>query len=281
MTEREILLNWLKKNAVDNHIEISDRLYGYILAQLLKKQSMIEQNNQLLITTQLEEILEQDPVRYKRKLVFWNPKESLSESQICQMFEIDEFEMSFSEETTKESQIICLTYQMEEFKIPIEAELKKLQVEGERIRSRNVKLPYSKKQATLYEFLAEVNMAEDYLYFFTYLELANEMNYFTDLYEILTTQSVSGRLFIKFLKMESEKKQIVLSDELKNLIVTYENNPYLKKKWMAYRKRNHMPEVSWKEAMQLFCRFFDGIWKAYVEDEIFMEEWMPQLGRFM
>ncbi|SDB01636.1 hypothetical protein [Eubacterium oxidoreducens] len=281
MMEQEILLQWLKKDAAVNQTELLDRIFGYIVAQILKNQAEKEEKEQFFLTTELEDILENSPVTYRRKLVFWNPSGYLSDDKIKENFQIDDFELSFEQETTDNKQKLSLNYKIEKYKIPLEIELKRLQVEGERIRSRVVKLPYSKKEVTLFEFLAEVNMAEDYLYLFTYLELANEMSYFTELYEILMTQSVSGRLFIKFLKMESEKNQIAITQDLKDLMKDYEDNPYLKKKWMAYRKRNRMPEVTWKEAMKLFHQFFDGIWQAYIQDEIFMDEWMPQLGRFL
>ena len=68
-------------------------------------------------------------------------------------------------------------------------------------------------------------------YFMKNLELSNDMRVFDEMYHILSTQSVSGRLMIELVRQESKKNALI--DSSYKIIKGYNANPFLKKKWNA------------------------------------------------
>ena len=39
--------------------------------------------------------------------------------------------------------------------------------------------------------------------------------------------------------------------------------------------------AGWEETLDLILDFLTPVWSAFCNDEIFYDDWMPELGRFM
>ena len=64
-------------------------------------------------------------------------------------------------------------------------------------------------------------------------------------------------------------------------ITSYKEYGYMKKKWMQYCRTRNGEVVSWEQLMDRLLIFLTPLWKALCEDEIFFDDWMPELGRFL
>ena len=177
-----------------------------------------------------------------------------------------------------EKYIYELRYFLEGKKIPITYEIKKVDLKYDRIKSFILLLPLRQKKIRLYEFISEILLVRDFNYFMANLELSNEMSLFDEIYCLLTRESISGRIVISLIK-ENESKGI--DENAYELIKGYSNNPYLKRKWNAYMKRQGISEPAWNEFMQTFIAFFSEIAASINSEDVFMLDWMPELKRFM
>lgn len=46
-------------------------------------------------------------------------------------------------------------------------------------------------------------------------------------------------------------------------------------------KRQQASEVPWEEALDLILAMAEPIWKSFCGGEVFLADWMPELGRFI
>ena len=64
-------------------------------------------------------------------------------------------------------------------------------------------------------------------------------------------------------------------------ISSYKEYGYMKKRWQQYAKQQKKENQSWEDVLERLCAFLTPLWKALCEDEIFFDDWMPELGRFL
>lgn len=55
----------------------------------------------------------------------------------------------------------------------------------------------------------------------------------------------------------------------------------MKKRWIKYLRSQKKQEPSWEEVMALLSEFLPRIWNSVCRDEVFLGDWMPELGRFL
>ncbi|MEE1216087.1 MAG: hypothetical protein U0K78_01030 [Agathobacter sp.] len=118
------------------------------------------------------------------------------------------------------------------------------------------------------------------------LELVRDMKLFADSYGILREYSVSGRRIIDFFKAKSQEKPKVASMRRLEQLGGYRSYTYMKKRWNQYCKRQeklsgHYDSTGWEETLDLILDFLTPVWSAFCNDEIFYDDWMPELGRFL
>ena len=53
------------------------------------------------------------------------------------------------------------------------------------------------------------------------------------------------------------------------------------KKWQQYEKRQGRAPEEWAEILERIMKFLGPTWKALCENEIFFDDWMPELERFL
>ena len=67
-------------------------------------------------------------------------------------------------------------------------------------------------------------------------------------------------------------------------VLGYKTYGYMKKRWNRYRKECDdldKEEDSWENVMDLLKECFLPVWEAIERDEVFIGDWMPQLGRYL
>ena len=165
--------------------------------------------------------------------------------------------------------------------IPLSFNFYNLYVSYDQIRSVDIDLPLKAKSIRLYELIPETILVRSFISFFTYLELISDMRILYDLYTIISCESLSGRKVVSSLSQSIKESNLEVDRDICNLFRSYTNNPYLKKKWRAYIKRNHFSFTPWEDVISLITDFLEKIIDYVISDSIFLEDWMPQLKRFM
>lgn len=136
-------------------------------------------------------------------------------------------------------------------------------------------------ELTYYRFPTEEYLAQGVYEILDKLELLNNLSWYKEIYNILITETVDGRRVRDcFAKLLDTKKMPSFEKRL-NTLKSYENYGYMKKKWKNEKKRHSGELPEWNQVLLLLVTFIEPIFEAVIRDEIFFEDWMPQLGRYL
>lgn len=116
------------------------------------------------------------------------------------------------------------------------------------------------------------------------LELIGDMGAYHLVNEILKTEAVSGRRIMEEMQKLSRQEPRILREKRIDQLAGYRNYAYMRKRWEQYQKKHPAGEGqpdSWEQAMERLLRFAEPIWRALCRDEVFFDDWMPELGRFL
>lgn len=113
------------------------------------------------------------------------------------------------------------------------------------------------------------------------LELISSMESYDIVDKVLQNQPVSGRYMMEELETMVAKDQKVLKYKRMEQLAAYQDYTYMKKRWIKYQKSKNLPLTEWSEVMERFLKFAAPIWKSMCNNEIFLEDWMPELGRYL
>ncbi len=127
----------------------------------------------------------------------------------------------------------------------------------------------------------EQRAAEDLGYILKYLELNNEMERFLSLYELLLEENLDGMHIIKYLKDYCEAKNVSFLPERAQMLESYVNYTYMKRKWKKEMRRHKDLNYAWEDVAVRVCAFGKPMWLAICDGRPFVGDWMPKLGRFL
>jgi hypothetical protein len=113
------------------------------------------------------------------------------------------------------------------------------------------------------------------------LELISDMEAYDAVNEILKTESVSGRLIMEELETLSAQEPSVLREKRMEQIAGYREYGYMRKRWEQYEKAHGKTPEPWSDVIDRFTTFAAPIWQALCRHEIFFDDWMPELGRYL
>lgn len=137
------------------------------------------------------------------------------------------------------------------------------------------------KQVSCNIYSPEAEMS-DYLFeIFEKLELISDMKPYSEVNKILKTRSVSGRHIMEGMSDKIQVSPKVLKEKRLNQLVSYKEYTYMKKRWEKYCKSAGESLEDWNEVITRITDFAGPIWKALCNNEIFFDDWMPELGRFL
>ena len=128
-------------------------------------------------------------------------------------------------------------------------------------------------------FTAEEYLSRSFYHIIDDLELVYSMSWYSDCYDILTERVVEGRKVCQSLEQLLLEYPIPLLEERLEMIASFEDYEYMEKRWENYRKGKSFPE--WKQVLELLMRFFTPILEVILKDEVFIGDWMPQIGRYL
>jgi hypothetical protein len=113
------------------------------------------------------------------------------------------------------------------------------------------------------------------------LELINNMDHYYGAYEILTSNPVNGRKVKDRLNELVKEKDIVIDDTRLNMLKSYGDYTYMKRKWKVELRQKKKSEPQWSDVNNCLINFLSPIWDAMEKNMVFLGDWMPQLKRFL
>lgn len=127
---------------------------------------------------------------------------------------------------------------------------------------------------------------EEYLAFAFYeiikeLELIKDMSWYKGVYEILCEEAVEGRKVWESLSRLMREYPIPSMEKRLDTLVSYKDYGYMQKRWKNQSKREKETYPEWEEVIIRTEAFLTPIFQGIMQDEIFLGDWMPELGRYL
>lgn len=113
------------------------------------------------------------------------------------------------------------------------------------------------------------------------LELIGSMGSYYDAYRLLRTQPLSGRYVLEELTVLTAASPKMRKEQRLKQLDGYRTYTYMRKRWEKYLRNHGLAEVPWEDALHLILVFVSPIWESLCRNEIFFDDWMPELGRFL
>lgn len=144
----------------------------------------------------------------------------------------------------------------------------------ERVAAPGGELAYRK-------YSSENQLSADLFQIIDKLELITDMGAYDRSYRILRTQPLSGRHIMEELAELAERTPQVKNERRLEQLGGYRTYAYMRKRWNQYAKRRGGEAVSWEDVLDLVLALVGPIWQSLCRNEIFLDDWMPELGRYM
>lgn len=172
--------------------------------------------------------------------------------------------------------------EFEEMTVPIHIRITELTEENAAPVNRSF-TPFMEpeKKIPYLEYPVEIVLAEQLFLIMKHMELLPEMSAYDRIYHILKENAVDGRHIRQMLAEACKKEELLPDMERMEMILSYRNYSYLRKRWEKYLRHRKRGEPSWDEMMTQLAEFLPRIWQSICQDEIFSGDWMPELGRFL
>lgn len=169
-----------------------------------------------------------------------------------------------------------------EMTVPVTAEITALS-EGHQCPERRVlqRLATSGKELAYWKYSAENQLSVDLFQMMDKLELIGDMGAYYRTYRTLLTQPLSGRHIAEGLARLAEQSPQVKREYRLEQLKGYRSYAYMRRRWNQYLKRRRAESAAWEEALDLILAFLTPVWESFCRDEIFFDDWMPELGRYM
>lgn len=137
------------------------------------------------------------------------------------------------------------------------------------------------KKITYLVYSAESELSYDLFAIMDKLELIGSMGSYYDAYRLLKNQSLSGRYVLEELTILANASPKIKKEQRLKQLEGYRNYAYMRKRWDKYLHSHRVEPVPWEDALDMILAFAGPIWKSLCRNEIFFDDWMPELGRFL
>ena len=138
-----------------------------------------------------------------------------------------------------------------------------------------------KKTIVYRKYPSENLLADNLCQIMSQLELIDSMEAYETVDEILRTQSISGRRLVDELTDLTAKTPKILRLKRMQQLESYRDYTYMKKRWEKYAKATKRELPEWQDVMDRLVKFTEPVWRAVCKKEIFFDDWMPELERFL
>ena len=135
------------------------------------------------------------------------------------------------------------------------------------------------KKITYLVYSPESELSYDLFAIMDKLELIASMGSYYDAYRLLKSQSLSGRYVLEELTLLAKSSPKIKKAQRLKQLEGYRTYAYMRKRWDKYLRNHGVKAVAWEEALDIILAFVGPIWKSLCRNEIFFDDWMPELGR--
>ena len=177
---------------------------------------------------------------------------------------------------------ISLTCEYMEMQVPLRVRIKAIKYERQIPKEKELTMLFNEKKGCKYLSYSRENLLSEVAFeIMRKLELISDMKAYDQMNDILKTQTINGRRVLDELKALGEKEPKVISMKRLEMLRSYADYGYMKKRWLQYVKKHPEKNEEWEKVMARLIAFFVPIWTALCENEIFFDDWMPELERFL
>lgn len=291
---------WIDKSREDG-ILISDILYGVAIEDLFLRIANSSFSEYLWLTN--EQAVGE--AAYKKKVkesldflyVESGKKNYFSHAVAGQAFDQNVLELLlqelFSQNDTKakwtyvvtdveNERALSLTFSYLDMKVPVFVHIRRNAIKTQ--KGKQKELPFILEERKTCSYLCyskESILAESLFEIMRKLELISDMEAYSEANQILKNHSISGRYILDEFTAMGEKEKKVLSMKRLEQVTSYKNCAYMKKRWQQYERNHRLEKEDWEDVLGRILAFMGPVWKALCENEIFFDDWMPELERFL
>lgn len=152
---------------------------------------------------------------------------------------------------------------------------------GHPIRQEFVPFMDGSRRFPMYLYAPENRLGENLYAIIRNLELIPDMGAYDTANRILKSEPVSGRHILEELQALSQNEPRVRREKRLEQLEEYLDYGYMRKRWISYEKSRHQEPEEWEDVMARVLCFLRPVWTALCRNEIFFDDWMPELGRFL
>ena len=297
----EFPVEWKDKSR-EKGISLSDLLYGVVIEDFFIRlestsfyKFMLLQNEQTIgeeaYKNKIKERLDFFYLRSEKKLSQDKrvAGQELSKDLVNLFFEElfscergNEVIWDYEIEETEQAYMIHLQAEHMEMKVPVTVKVEELVQPPKVLKTMEVpRLLKEGKHITYLCYSKENILCENVFEMMKKLELISDMGVYDIINEIIKDQSLSGLHNMEELHAHVDKEPKVLNKRRLEQIKSYRDYGYMKKRWQQYVKRHNIEAEEWNVVLNRIIKFVEPVWSALCNNEIFFDDWMPELERFL
>jgi hypothetical protein len=168
-----------------------------------------------------------------------------------------------------------------DMEVPVTLEIRRISGANIRPGSRQDNLlALGAGEITYPVYAPENRLSRDVFTIMDRLELISDMRSYYDTYQLLRSEPLSGRYVMEELDALVEASPRVKKEQRLEQVAGYRDYAYMRKRWEKYLRNHGQQPVAWEEALDLILAFVTPVWRSLCNDEVFVDDWMPELGRF-
>lgn len=291
---------WMDKSNADG-IQVSDILYGLAVEDLLVRIEGSSFCDYLWLTNEQAVGIEAYKKKSKDRIAFLyvesGKKNYHSHAVAGQPFDDDvlmllldelfshsnaESQWEYAVADSETGKILQLTYAQMDMRVPVTAYIGTSAIVTKKRKKKELPLLMEERKTCSYLcYSKESILAESLFEIMRKLELISDMEAYSEANQILKEYSISGRYILdEFVAMGEKEPKVVAMKRLEQ-ISSYKNYGYMKKRWQQYERNHHKEKEDWEVVVDRLIAFMGPVWTALCADEIFFDDWMPELERFL
>lgn len=291
---------WMDKSKADD-ISVSDILYGLAVEDLFQRIENSSFREFLWLTNEQAIGLEAYKRKNKEQIHFLyvesGKKNYLSHAVAGQAFDNDvcmllldelfspantEYAWEYAISESDKGIHLFLTFLYMDMQVPVAVSIGTSLVKTKKRKQKELSfLLQEGKKCSYLCYSKESTLAEALFEIMRKLELISDMEAYAEANQILQDYSISGRYIMEeFMSMREREPKVVSIKRLEQ-IASYKNYTYMKKRWQQYERNHCSQKEDWESVLTRILAFMEPVWKALCEDEIFFDDWMPELERFL
>lgn len=199
-----------------------------------------------------------------------------------ELFAKDDAGWEYKQVNAQTGTTIILNYSYMDMQVPLSIYIEVAAGIPQKPKKKELKLLLEEKKSFKYLcYSRESILAESLFEIMRKLELISDMKAYDEANQILKKHSVSGRYILEEFSSMGEKEPKVVAMKRLEQIASYKDYGYMKKKWQQYQRNHNVEKEDWEQVVTRILAFMGPIWKALCENEIFFDDWMPELERFL